>query len=395
MADTAAGILDAQSIPASSTIRFTNVGGAGYDIVITTSSLDYSTAGNMGDPSNVNISWSIQGATASSLGAAIPYSSVDVHFYATGTSDPFYLTGVDFRLVDAETGERFRNLNYYSAHGDLVPLATPADLTGAANPILSYSHGTPVTYPDLSLDSGEGNVGQTQTTKWIEFNLSGKAVSGFSFQAGRASSGAGGVEISSLGDLVHQLQAIGSGAIVATGQSYDGLASTSTVPGGAGTQVQLLGGRASATTTVTAAFSLVSTSGFQAGAGTLSDVVSLQGTNGDKVVLQLSYDPAALAPGQLESDVFLGWFNGGGVLVNAVDGNTNLPGEVNNPLFHLGAYDPTLDFHLGYYGVDTVNKTAWAVIDHNSEFLAVPEPASAGLVALGALTLLARRRRRR
>lgn len=181
---------------------------------------------------------------------------------------------------------------------------------------------------------------------------------------------------------------------VPTGHSYDGLASSSTLPGGAGTQVQLLGGTASVTKFVTVDFSLTSTSGFQAGAGALSDVVKLQGTTGDKVVLQLSYDETALAPGQTEDSVFLGWFDGGGTLVNAVSGNTDLPGEPNAPFFRLGAYNPSTDFHLGYYGVDTVNNVVWAVIDHNSEFMAIPEPASAGLLLLGGCMVGLRRRRR-
>jgi hypothetical protein len=39
---------------------------------------------------------------------------------------------------------------------------------------------------------------------------------------------------------------------------------------------------------------------------------------------------------------------------------------------------------LGTYGVDTVNKVAWAVLDHNSQFavIAVPEPG--GMAFLGA-----------
>lgn len=390
-ANTALGILNATSIPTNGTVTFTNVSGDGYDIVITTSSLNQSNLGNMGADNTP--SWFFEGGAASSVGGSIPYSTVTVRFYATGTTDPFYLTGLDFKLVDAEEGERFKNFAYYSAHGDLVPFATTADPIGSANPALTFSTGAPHNhFSDSSVDNNAPNDGGTQTDKWIRFSLSGQAVSGFQFQAGRVSSSNGSIEVTGLGDLVHQLQQIGAGAPVSAGDSYDGLAATSPLDG-AGTQVQLLGGKASVNRNVTVGFSLVSTSGFQAGAGSLSDVVNLQGTFGDKVVLQLSYDPAALAPGQLESDVFVGWFNGG-ALVNAVDGNTDLPGEVNDPLFHLGAYDPATDFHLGYYGVDPVNNVAWAVIDHNSEFTAVPEPAAAGFFLLGGCALAGRRRRR-
>ena len=396
IADTSAGILNAAGIPTDGTVRFTNVNGEGYDVVISTSSLNQSNRGGLGDNTGNSYSWFFEGAAASSLGQSIPYSTVTVRYYATGTNDPFYLTGTNFQFVDAEVDERFRNFSYYSAHGDIVPFATATDPIGAADPALSYSGGTPnLHFSDSSFDTGATNEGGTQTNKWIRLNLSSLPISGFTFQTGRASSNNGSVETTSLGNLVHQLQQIGTGATVAGGHTYDGLTSTSTLSGGAGTEVQLLDGTASTNTAVTVDFSLTSTSGFQAGAGQLSDVVKLQGTDGDKVVLQLSYDESAVGtiPGQTEADLFLGWFSGG-VLVNAVDGNTDLPGEANTPLGHLGAYDSATDFHLGYYGVDTVNNVVWAVIDHNSEFTVVPEPASVGFLLIGGCSLALRRWRR-
>lgn len=393
-ANNAAGVLDALSIPTSGSVRYVDVNGEGYDVVVTTTSLTLAGAGGLG--TSVHSTWFFEGGAASSSGQSIPYSTVQVRYYATGTNTPFYLTGTHFQFVDAEVDERFKNFSYYSAHGDYVPFATSTDPIGAFDPSLTYSTGTPnLHYSDLSVDTGAPNENGTQTGKFIEFNLSGTPISGFQFQTGRASSSNGSVEMTGLGNLVHQLEQIGAGVTVQNGHSYDGLVSTSALFGGAGTQVQLLGGYASATKTVNVDFSLTSTTGFQAGAGHLSDIVSLQGTAGDKVVLQLTFDPAALAPGENESDVVLSWFDGSGNLVNAVTGNTDLPGEVNSPSFHLGAYDPTTDFHLGYYGVDPTNNTVWAVIDHNSEFTAafVPEPGVGGLAALGALGLLGRRRR--
>ncbi len=40
------------------------------------------------------------------------------------------------------------------------------------------------------------------------------------------------------------------------------------------------------------------------------------------------------------------------------------------PTFFNRAYNPTTDFHLGYYGIDTTNHKVWAVINHNSLFAA-------------------------
>ncbi|MDR3402162.1 MAG: hypothetical protein P4L99_06650 [Chthoniobacter sp.] len=389
------GILDVTSIPTSGSAVFSNVNGGGYDIVITTTALNFSGTGNLGDVATPSVSWSLEGGAGSGTAGSIPYSTVNVRFYEAGTSVPFDLTGVEFKLVDAEIDERFKNFSYYTADGTAVPFTSAGDPWGYSNPILSTSaahfnlHAT-----DLSLDTGLSAADGTQTGKWIQLNMSSLSISGFQFQAGRLTTDNGSVEMTALGNLVHPVQ-VGAGAVVATGNSYQGLTSTSTVPGGAGTKAQLLGGTASTNTTVTVDFSLVSTSGFQAGAGHLSDVVSLSGTDGDKVVLQLSYDETALAPGQLESDVFLGWFDpSDSTLKNAVVGNSDGGASAH---FVAGPYDPSVDFNLGYYGVDTTNDTVWAVIDHNSQFTVTPapEPASAGLAAIGALTLLARRRRKR
>ena len=53
-----------------------------------------------------------------------------------------------------------------------------------------------------------------------------------------------------------------------------------------------------------------------------------------------------------------------GKWVNAVDANF---GGTKN--FVYGPYDPTAP--LGTYGVDNVNKVAWAVVNHDSDFAVV------------------------
>ncbi len=54
--------------------------------------------------------------------------------------------------------------------------------------------------------------------------------------------------------------------------------------------------------------------------------------------------------------------------------------------------DFTPEGYLGSWGVDVATSTVWAVINHNSEFAVVPEPAT--LSAIGALGLFMMRRRR-
>lgn len=116
----------------------------------------------------------------------------------------------------------------------------------------------------------------------------------------------------------------------------------------------------------------------------------------DKYVLQLSYDPAAVsALGEDPLDLYLGWLDpSDSTWKNAVDGNSD--GGVSAH-FVAGPYDPSVDFNLGYYGVDPTTSTVWAVVDHNSTFgVADPAPEpSTGVLLFGGLALLGRRSRKR
>jgi len=135
------------------------------------------------------------------------------------------------------------------------------------------------------------------------------------------------------------------------------------------------------------------------------------GTHG-KYVLEMSYNPAAAAAIGDAIDNYLAWFDpSDGTWKNAVFGNSDGGASAH---FVNGAYDPTTDFHLGWYGIDPTTDEVWAVVDHNSTFgvanedvaptgapdtdaslspTGVPEPSTLGLL-VGSLALLGRRRRK-
>jgi len=121
-------------------------------------------------------------------------------------------------------------------------------------------------------------------------------------------------------------------------------------------------------------------------AGTKSDILSLWGMNNalgsgqtDTFVLSLHVDPATLLLDP--SKDYLGYLNSNGVWVNAVDGNFG----AQTPTFVDGAY--VTGMALGTYGINTADNTAWAVINHNSDFAAVPEPGTNALIALAVAAL--------
>lgn len=163
--------------------------------------------------------------------------------------------------------------------------------------------------------------------------------------------------------------------------------------------------------------------------GLISDVVELTGmlksggaTSGlgdrkqtDPFALQLTYDESLVAGD--ESTLAAGgalqllWlnteFNGVAgaqatdLWVNAVLGNFASGTALNNQQLSWSSFssansitDANIGAFLGSWGVDTATNTVWAVLDHNSQFAVVPEPATGGLLALGTALLGLRRRRK-
>lgn len=111
-----------------------------------------------------------------------------------------------------------------------------------------------------------------------------------------------------------------------------------------------------------------------------SDILRFSGTGTNTFVLQLSYDPTNLTLAQ-EQAISLNWYNpASNAWMNAVLGN--LGGSATRI---LGAWNSS--YGLGTYGVDTAANTAWAVLNHNSEFAVIPIPEP-GLLQLAALGLL-------
>lgn len=392
-------ILNASKILTTGIASFGSVNGA-FDLQVTTTNLNQTGAGYI--PTLNESVWWFEGGTRSTTNQSIAYSTVQLNFYAAGTNDnpggptPIAVTGLHFVLEDAESEERFRNLTFLDAAGQAITVRYDS-------PFLTYSttSGPVVHASDGSFDSGAHYEGGTQTGKWIDINFGNTPVSGFTLQAGRSLSSYGSVAMSGLGDLTpfaFTNASVTGGVSVASGQSYADLGAVAS--SGRGTVARILQGNASTDRTV--AMNFTSGAPFQTSPTTSpsnNDTLTLSGTSGDKFVLELSYDPSTLAPGTDESTLYLSWYNPVTMALDFANaGNTDLPGEPNDtttPEFQ-GAYDPSTEFVLGYYGVDTVNHTVWAVIDHNSDFTVVPapEPTSAVLTACGALPLLLRRRRR-
>ena len=88
--------------------------------------------------------------------------------------------------------------------------------------------------------------------------------------------------------------------------------------------------------------------------------------------MNLKYAPASplVAAAGGEKYLNLGYWNGS-TWVSAIDGNSG-----GSPTSFDRAYNPTTDLVLGYHGVDVDNNVVWAVVDHNSSFAVVPEPAT-------------------
>ena len=141
--------------------------------------------------------------------------------------------------------------------------------------------------------------------------------------------------------------------------------------------------------------------------GLISDVVKLTGmvndatsnpNQTDAFVLQMTYDEL-LIPGDegalaaLEK-IYLARLDPNdsapvGKWRNAIEGNVG--SNTTNPALinFQGSYAASgAGLTLGAWGVDTAANTVWAVLDHNSQFAAVPEPSTLLLGFVGGIVLI-------
>ena len=169
--------------------------------------------------------------------------------------------------------------------------------------------------------------------------------------------------------------------------------------GGTNTAASILAGTNSSGSLDTITLSFQNTSGANNDTIRTSDVFILSGVHNlggnqtDLFVLELN--ASTVAPGN-----FIGWINGSNSWVNAVSGNTGNNATVPQQGY-AGAfssfqttYGSTLSNYVGAYGVDVGNGNVWAVLNHNSDFGVVPEPATWALLAFSLTTVMVLRRRR-
>lgn len=165
----------------------------------------------------------------------------------------------------------------------------------------------------------------------------------------------------------------------------------SDLTGGNDTTASILAGSLAAQSTLVTSFA--STSAATNDNLRQSDVYSFFGTGTNTFVLQLSSATAG-------DDGIVVWLDNG-EWVNAINGNTGntatqaMQGFNGSYSEFLAAFSSsTLAQTLGAYGYDVDTQSAWAVLNHNSDFAIIPEPATVGLLLAGGALLVAFRRRR-
>lgn len=151
------------------------------------------------------------------------------------------------------------------------------------------------------------------------------------------------------------------------------------------------------------------------GGGLVAEVLHLSGMvnsgqnvgQTDSFALQMTYDDAHLAAAEelslaTRGFIYLAWLDPTGFegsqpfWVNAVSDNfgegtsvfANYLGSWDSFASAHGVNDTNIDFFLGSWGVDTTNNAVWAIINHQGDFSAVPEPSSHVMGGIGMVLLL-------
>lgn len=254
---------------------------------------------------------------------------------------------------------------------------TSRSVTGAGWSVTGLATGTTINQD--STVSGTVNFNASASGLLNGSTSSGSLQLGFQ----HANQSMQGASSNDLGDATWNFETIvtgnnsGSGsATINNGGSFAGLGIQSSTG-----LAQLLDGTSGGNRTL--AMELSSTPigmGVSANPLAISQYLSLTGTESDVFTLSLNYNGTA-------TDPVIQWWDGSS-WVNAVLGNTG--GTAN----FIGdtPYDAAIHFSLGNYGFDSTTNTAWAVLNHNSEFVVVPEPGTWFLVSVGLGALAIRRR---
>ena len=248
----------------------------------------------------------------------------------------------------------------------------------------SFTFGTPFTInPGASLHAASGSNGGTSNVHFAMSQVGMSVTANSNPTAYTSSSNAGS----------------SAATIVSNGNSFAGFTLTDSGFNTHSTAVSILDGIATADRNPNASF-VAPPSG--SSSTIIGDVVDLSGfgsTPGqatDTFTAEVSYtDADAITLFGSANNLVLKWYDPASCTWKlATDGNFG-----GTPHFAGdGAYNPLLDNHLGYYGVDTANHSVWAVVNHNSlfavgELSAAPEPSRALLLIFGSMGLLMRRRR--
>ena len=271
----------------------------------------------------------------------------------------------------------------------LITYYLTGDFSGSTSRVHSYSvgygDGGPVVQGEINVSGRTGQVPPQTLTQQVNFTF------GQPFEVQRSLYAA--LDTADVaGQSGNATLLLRAGGYTVTGSSnYTGTTSTGTTRGalfapsapyagftvqnnvGFGSITTLLDGSASTQRNVSIGY-VAPIANFPA----VSDIVDIQGTNTDPVVIQMKYDPlkaAELFGG--ETALRLAWLNSAaGQWVLATLGNAG-----GGPQFFNRAYNPATDFQLGNYGVDTANDVVWAVVNHNSEFAVTVVPDPFGLTA--------------
>jgi hypothetical protein len=267
-------------------------------------------------------------------------------YYVTGTFSGSINFGVYEVYLASDGGSRLRGqINLGGPYGDLPPQTTTWDI--------GFTYGQPFeSHAEIYAQLSANGPGQSANAT-LQLRAGGYTVIGAPNYTGSSSTGTT------------------RGGLFAPSAPYDGFTVQNNV--GFGSITTLLDGDATTERNVSIGY-VAPMPNFPA----VSDIVDIQGTNTDPVVIQIKYDPlraAKLFGG--ETALRLAWLNSAaGQWVLATLGNAG-----GGPQFFNRAYNPATDFQLGNYGLDTENDVVWAVVNHNSEFAVTALPDPFGLTA--------------